>query len=118
MPTQYQQAFLDTLDFTPPKEYVDYLFSTESAYDFDGAYLVENDELLPYNADHIAAELYPGYFLIGSDGGGEAFAIEKATGNFVVIPFIGHDEETDIVIGRTWDEFLQRLQADNLFDGA
>lgn len=104
------------LDFELPKEYLDYLFSTESKYEFGGAYLVEADELLQHNTDYEAAELYPGYFLIGSNGGGEALAIEKATNNFVLTPFIGHDEETPIVIGRTWGEFLQRLQADNLSD--
>lgn len=113
---QYQRDFLETLDFKPPAEYMAYLFAVESTFEFGGAHLVEADELAQFNADYEAAELYAGYFLISSDGGGEAFAIEKATSNFVAIPFIGHDEETAIVIGRTWDEFLQRLQADNLFD--
>jgi hypothetical protein len=116
MASPYQQDFLTQLDFELPKEYIAYLLSTESTYQFNGAYLIEDHELLQYNADYNAAEDYPGYFLIGSDGGSEALAIEKATGNFVTVPFTGHDEETAIVIGRTWDEFLQRLQADNLFD--
>lgn len=116
MASQYQQDFLTQLDFEPPREYLAYLLSAESTYQFDGVYLIEDHELLQYNSDYNAAEHYPGYFLIGSDGGGEALAIEKATGNFVAVPFIGHDEETTIVIGRTWDEFLQRLQADSLFD--
>lgn len=116
MPPQYQQAFLDVLDFKPPAGYLAYLFAVESTYEFNGAYFIEDHELLQYNADREAAEVYLGYFLIGSDGVGEALAIEKATGNFVAVPFIGHDEGTAIIIGRTWDEFLQRLQAENLFD--
>ncbi|MFD1873166.1 hypothetical protein [Hymenobacter bucti] len=116
MVSQYQRDFLAQLDFELPKEHLAYLFSAESTYQFDGAYLVEDHELLQYNADREAAEVYPGYFLIGADGGGEALAIEKDTGNFVAVPFIGHDEETAVVIGRTWDDFLQRLQTDNLFD--
>ena len=109
---QYQQGFLDTLDFTPPREYLAYLFTAESIYEFGGAYLLEADELLPFNVAHEADEFYPGYLLIGSDGGGEAFAIDKATGNFVMTPFIGHDEETPVVVGRTWQEFLDYLQSE------
>ena len=109
---QHQQEFLNTLDFTPPKEYISYLFTAESSYEFGGAHLIEADELLQFNADYKASEFYPGYFLIGSDGGGEAFAIEKATSNFVQTPFIGHDEEIPNVVGRTWFEFLEYLQTE------
>ena len=109
---QHQQEFLDTLDFEPPHEYLGYIFTAESTYEFGGAYLIEADELLAFNADYKASELYPGYFLIGSDGGGEAFAIETATGNFVQTPFIGHDEETPNVLGRTWSEFLKYLHTE------
>lgn len=112
MASSYQQGFLAQLDFKLPKEYLAYLFATESTYQFGGAYLLEDDALLQYNAEHEAAEFYPGYFLIGSDGGGEAFAIEKATGNFVQTPFIGHDAETPAVVGRTWPEFLDYLRTD------
>ncbi|WP_216726041.1 hypothetical protein [Hymenobacter siberiensis] len=108
----YQQAFVDTLDFVPPKEYLGYLFTTDSGYEFGGAYLVEADELLPFNAEYSANEHYPGYFLIGSDGAGEAFAIAKTTSNFVQTPFIGHDAETPAVVGRTWPEFLDYLQTE------
>ena len=106
---QYQQEFLDTLDFELPADYLAYLFVADSTYDFGAAYLVEADELLAYNAEYKAAEFYPGYFLIGSNGGGEAFAIEKATGHFIETPFIGHDEETPIILGITWAEFLEHL---------
>ena len=112
MPPQYQQDFLDTLDFEPPKEYIGYLFSVESTYEFGGAYLIEADELQQFNADYTAQGYFPGYFLIGSDGGGEAFAIEKATSNFVQTLIIGHDEETPAVVGRTWPEFLDYLQTE------
>ena len=111
---QYQQDFLDTLDFEPPKEYLTYLFTIDSTHEFGAAYLVEADELLHFNADRNADEFYPSYFLIGSDGGGEAFAIQKATGNFVQMPFIGHDEETPAILGRTWPEFLEYLQTEYL----
>jgi hypothetical protein len=74
--------------------------------------LVEADELIEFNATREAEEFYAGYFLIGSGGGGEAFVIEKATGNFIMTPYIGHDDETPIVVGRTWPEFLDYLQTE------
>lgn len=110
MASTYRQELVDQFGFEPPQGYLTYLLAAESTYQFGGAYLIEDDELLPYNTDHKAAEFYPGYFLIGSDGGGEAFAIEKATGHFVQTPFIGHDEETPIILGLTWSEFLEYLQ--------
>ena len=110
---QHQQYFLDTLDFTPPQEYPAYLFAAESNYEFGGAYLIEADELIQFNSDYQANENHPGYFLIGSNGGGEAFAIEKATSNFIMTPFIGHDEETPIVVGRTWSECLEYLHTEH-----
>jgi hypothetical protein len=112
MLSQYQQDFVDTLDFTPPHQWLDYLFTVESTYEFGGAYLVEADELIEFNATREAEEFYAGYFLIGSGGGGEAFVIEKATGNFIMTPYIGHDDETPIVVGRTWPEFLDYLQTE------
>lgn len=110
---QYQQDFLAQLSFELPQEYLAYLFSTESTYDFGAAYLVEADELMQYNVDYEAAQNYTGYFLIGAQDG-EAFAIEKVTGHFVGIPFIGHDEETPIILGITWSEFLKYLQTEYL----
>lgn len=107
----YQQDFLAQLDFKLPKEYLAYLFATESTHDFGAAYLVEADELLQFNADHEAAEYYTGYFLIGAQDG-EAFAIEKATEHFIQTPFIGHDEETPSILGLTWSEFLEYLQTE------
>jgi hypothetical protein len=112
MASTYRQELIDQFGFKPPHDYLAYLLTAESKYQFGGAYLVEDDELLAYNADYEAAEFYSGYFLIGSDGGGEAFAIEKATGNFVQLPFIGHEEETATIIGRTWSEFLDYLQTE------
>ncbi|NML64636.1 hypothetical protein HHL22_05400 [Hymenobacter sp. RP-2-7] len=118
-----QQTLLAALDFTPPSDYLVFIFSNNIIHDhcnysylgIDGSYLYGATDLIATNLDYNAAEFYPGYLLIGSNGGGEALAIEKATGYFVVTPFIGHDEETPVIIGQTWPAFWQRLQAGNLF---
>ncbi|HEX8657747.1 MAG TPA: SMI1/KNR4 family protein [Hymenobacter sp.] len=109
---QHQQDLLGTLDFKFPKEYLDYLSAAGSTFEFGGAYLIEANELLEFNANYKADEFYPGYFLIGADGGGEAFAIEKVTGEFIRTPFVGHDEETPVPIGRIWKDFLEYLQSE------
>jgi hypothetical protein len=109
MASTYRQELIDQFGFTPPSGYLTYLLTAESTFDFGAAYLVEADELLQYNTQHEAAEYFPGYFLIGAQDG-EAFAIEKATGHFIQTPFIGHDEETPIILGLTWSEFLEHLQ--------
>ena len=108
----YQQELRAQLDFKVPQAYLAYLSDTASTYQFGGAYLAEDHELLQFNADYRATEFYPSYFLIGSNGGGEAFAIEKTTGHFVEMPFIGHDEEMPIILGLTWSEFLDYLQTE------
>ena len=109
MTPSYHQAFVAQLDFKLPQDYLAYLFAAESTYDFGAAYLIEADDLLQYNIDYDAAERFPGYFLIGAQDG-EALAIEKATGHFIQTPFIGHDEETPIILGLTWSEFSDHLQ--------
>ena len=114
MSPSHQQDLKAQLDFKLPLAYLAYLSDTDSTYQFGSAYLVEDHELLQYNTDHDSAELYPGYFLIGSDGGSEAFAIEKATGRFVLTPFIGHDADTPAILGFTWAEFLDYLQTEYL----
>lgn len=111
MASTYRQKLVNQFGFEPPQDYLTYLLAAESTHQFGWAYLVRADELVRFNIDHEAAEFYPGYFLIGGHDG-EAFAIEKATGHFVEIPFIGHDEETPIVLGLTWPKFLEHLQAE------
>jgi len=112
MPPSHQQDLRAQLDFELPPAYLAYLADIDSAYQFGSSYLLEDHELLQFNTDHEAAEFYPGYFLIGATGGGEAFAIAKASGRFVETPFIGHDEAAPIIVGFTWPEFLSYLQAE------
>jgi hypothetical protein len=113
MASTYRQELVDQFGFEPPQGYLAYLLAAESIYDFGAAYLIEADELTQYNTDYEATDRFSGYFLIGTQDG-EALAIEKATGYFVQTPFIGHDEETPIILGIRWSEFLEYLQSGNL----
>ena len=113
-----KEGIFSGLDFNPPSEYLSFVFSNNIVYNGEnhsylsscGDYLYAATKLIELNLEYRADEFYPGYFLIGSDGGGEAYAIEKATSHFIMTPFIGHDEETPILVGRTWPEFLKYLR--------
>ncbi|MFD1470157.1 hypothetical protein ACFQ48_18150 [Hymenobacter caeli] len=111
------QTLLAALDFNPPADYLSFVASNNIIYNDQqysylsecGDYLCAVNELIKFNLEYNNAEIYTGYFLIGSDGCDEAYAIEKTTGYFVKTPFIGHDDDTPIVVGQTWPEFQKHL---------
>ena len=52
--------------------------------------LYKVEELLEMNCGYKFQEFFPGFFLFGSDGGGEAFAFCVAESNAVYrLPFVG-----------------------------
>lgn len=68
------------------------------------------EDIPEFNEGYGASELFPGLVLIGSDGGGEAFALDTR-GNeiyFVETPFIGFEEDTRR-IASSFIEFLSAL---------
>jgi SMI1/KNR4 family protein SUKH-1 len=68
-------------------------------------------ELLEANAQVQAKKFFPGLFLIGSDGGGEAVALRRSGDGrveFVLTPFIGNPATDALPAGRTLEEFLDR----------
>ena len=67
-------------------------------------------ELAELNRGYEANETYPGFFLIGSDGGGEACVIEKGTGSLYLTPFIGNIPGDNISIGSSYDELINYLR--------
>jgi hypothetical protein len=52
----------------------------------------------------------PNYFIIGSDGGGEALAIERNSGHIYKLPFIGMSNIDAQYICDTFDEFISLLE--------
>jgi hypothetical protein len=112
------EGILSALDFNLPTGFLSFISSNNIVYDGEnysylsncGDYLYAAARLVEVNSEYRVDEFYPSYFLIGSNGGGEAYAIEKATGRFIITPFIGHDEETSILVGQTWPEFFKYLR--------
>ncbi|MBO0359048.1 hypothetical protein J0X19_13900 [Hymenobacter sp. BT186] len=85
----------------------------EKIFDFEeGKYLHlwPLPEVAGINQDYDADENYPGFFLIGTYGIGEACAIETETGNIYTIPFIGDIPDNATYIGSTLEDLLVYLQ--------
>lgn len=69
------------------------------------------DDLATLNKEYGVHDSLPDYLLIGSDGGGEAFAIKRrpSAGRYVQVPFIGLTEQDCMIMGDSFSEFLAHL---------
>ncbi|MEC0093412.1 SMI1/KNR4 family protein [Paenibacillus macquariensis] len=69
------------------------------------------NELVELNKDYSVQEFAPGILLIGSDGGGEAFAYDLRDNEMkiVKIPFIPMDVEEIIICGNDLNSFYKYL---------
>jgi len=82
----------------------------------DGAFVRfwKVEELEETNADYMTNEFAPDLFFIGSDGGGTAYGINRKTGIFVDVPFIGMSNEEATERGKDFTEFLTYLASRQL----
>jgi hypothetical protein len=106
------------LSFPLPLDYVQFLQRMNGGEGFLGEHayvaLWRVEELRERNAGYEVAEVAPGLFLFGSNGGGEAFAFDTRSGQFriVAVPFIGMGDLADaIVIATNFRAFLEALFA-------
>ena len=116
-------AALDRLDLPKrlPLEYLQLLTQLDGGEGFIGAsyvILYPSSELAEANKGYEFPKYLPGVFLIGSDGGGEGFAIDlrKSEPEYVVVPFIGAEESTIKSLGKSLLEFFQKLRAGDLLN--
>jgi hypothetical protein len=67
------------------------------------------EELLQGNKDYGVDEYAPGFFIFGSDGGGESFGFDLRSGakEVVCIPFIGSGWKDGVRIAPTFTKFLE-----------
>jgi hypothetical protein len=64
------------------------------------------------NGEYEVSRYAPGLFLIGSDGGGEAFAFDlrdARSERVVSVPFVGMDIASIRILGDDFSAFLDRL---------
>lgn len=103
------------LNITFPAQYREFLLETGGAEGMVGAnsYLViwSPKEIIPYNEYGKVEEFTPGLVQFASDGGGIAYAFDKREEDIsiVAIPDDSIHIEDAIVLGKTFEEFLQSL---------
>jgi len=107
---------INKVRFELPSDYLDFLrFSNGGCGDipvqpwcFDGLWTAE--ELLEFNRDYEVAEFCPGFFGIGSSGGGEMFAFDmrnKQPWPVVALPFIGMEAKAVLPVARNFCSFVE-----------
>ncbi|MHB8961366.1 MAG: SMI1/KNR4 family protein [Candidatus Limnocylindrales bacterium] len=72
------------------------------------------EELVEQNTNPVM-EFFLDLVIIGGDGGGEALAIDRATHEILLVPWIGGEEDW-LVLGRTLTEAFQRMERGEVFD--
>jgi len=103
-----------------PQEYLELLTITNGGEGFIGEeYLIlyKAEELLQMNSDYNVNEFVPGIFLIGTNGGSEAIALDLRNKpvKYVLIPFL-FEYDTIIELGDNITEFFERIYKKGFFE--
>jgi hypothetical protein len=106
-------AFLESLDFTVDKDFIDFIQSFNGAEGFIGKsdYLIlwEIDDLMSLNPYYIDNKECEGLYFIGSNGSNFGYAFDKSTGKIVGIDFLEISEVQPELISNTFISFLRVL---------
>ena len=101
-----------------PEEYLEFLRSTDGAEGPIGEYgfvrLYQTGDIPALNEEYRVPDFAPGLLLIGSNGGGSAFAIDTRsadlhTMDFVEVPFIPLDVDEIVFRAPSLIELLQHV---------
>lgn len=97
-----------------PSGYLAFLQQANGGEGFLGstyANLWRAEDLERFNQDYEVDEYAPGFFLIGSNGGGEAYAFDLSSQDqgLYQLPFIGMERKSAIPIADSWNAFLAPL---------
>ena len=101
--------FVKQITFNLPEGFIDFFKETNGAnITSDNSYVAlwPVTDMLQLNEGYKVSEFAPEFFLFGSNGGGEAYAIEKDTGYIFEIPFIVMAKEDAILKSKTFAEFI------------
>lgn len=105
----------DSLSSTLPEDYLAFLklFNGGEGYVGGDAYVMlwSTDEIVQFNREYEVSEYCPELLLIGSNGGGEAYAFDRRSKpwHVVQVPFVGMEYGLCEDMGRTFTEFMERL---------
>lgn len=78
-----------------------------------GLVLTPVDELVRLNNDTVT-ELFPGLVIIGGDGAGEALAFDRNSGEVLLVPWIGAEEDW-LMLGPTLTDAFRRMTSGAAF---
>lgn len=97
-----------------PSDYLDFLQFANGGEGWIGDFYIilwRFDHLFQMNDSYNAKEYIPELLLIGSDGGGEAYAFDHISIPWKVVrsPFVGMDRKSVVVIASSFKEFLAKL---------
>jgi hypothetical protein len=81
----------------------------------DWRLVLSSVEDLPDYNDPGLMEFFPGLVIIGGDGGGEYVALDRATGEVLLVPAIGSEEDW-LVLGSNLIEAFQRMERGEVFE--
>jgi len=108
--------FILQVDFKLPDGYLEFISMSNGAEgQLKSSYLIiwPIEELFRLNDAYHVDEFAPGFFLIGSDGGGMAFAFDKQTGELFEMPFIGMSGEEAIFRGKDFQALINSLDKES-----
>jgi hypothetical protein len=105
-----------SLSVTLPQDYIDFLRYSDGAVGFIGENFLQLwsiNELESLNKGFGANEFTPGYFLFGSDGGGEGYGFDFRSNDIkvVMIPFDFMDWSIAKIKGNNFLDFLKKLKS-------
>ena len=110
------QAAGQALGIEWPSDYVS-LMTAHNGVEGDvgtfGLVLTPAEELVEVNNNDVM-EFFPGLVVIGGDGGGEALAIDRRSGEVLLVPWIGAQEDW-LILGPTLTDALRRMDRGDVF---
>jgi hypothetical protein len=106
------KEFSSKVNFKLPQGYLEFMSNSNGAEgQLASSYFIlwSIDELFDLNEQYHVDEFAPGFFIIGSDGGDTAFAIDKRTGELYDMPFVGMSREEATLRARDFPGLLETL---------
>jgi SMI1 / KNR4 family (SUKH-1) len=104
---------LAELDFTPPEDYLRFIEKSNGAEGFiNESYLqlLSIEELKEFNIMHKTDKYAPGYFIVGSNLGGIAYAFDKKESKIVAFEHVSMlISDKPEILGNNFLGFLVRL---------
>jgi hypothetical protein len=93
-----------------PRDYGDFLRRCNGGEGFVGddyVMLWRLEDIETFNHEYQVDEYLPGFLLIGSSGGGEAYCFKTGDGSWMVgrVPFVGMSERRFVTLAASFSEF-------------